>query len=99
MRSIEHSISLVNALQVERKLSITNALLMSCYTSPHTHSLSFRPLVFPDSVVFRCDIPLDGRAEGVVSFDGKYSQPLKRGDSLVVKVSTHLSLDWLTDVW
>jgi NAD kinase len=62
----------------------------TCYMTLHkTHSLSFRPLVFPDSVVFRCDIPLDGRAEGVVSFDGKYSQPLKRGDSLVVKVSTH----------
>jgi NAD kinase len=69
-------------------LDLTDAPLL-CYLlyNNYTHSLSFRPLVFPDSVVFRCDIPLDGRAEGVVSFDGKYSQPLKRGDSLVVKVS------------
>ncbi|CAM9771744.1 unnamed protein product [Chrysoparadoxa australica] len=51
------------------------------------HSLSFRPIVFPDSVVLRCDVPDEARAEAWVSFDGKNTQPLRQGDSLVVQMS------------
>lgn len=53
------------------------------------HSLSFRPLIFPDHVVFRCDMMPDGRADGVVSFDGKHTQALKRGDSLIINMSMY----------
>jgi NAD+ kinase len=36
------------------------------------HSLSFRPLLLPDSSVLDCTVPLDSRANGWVSFDGKF---------------------------
>lgn len=51
------------------------------------HSLSFRPIVFPDTVVLRLRMPDEARAEARVSFDGKLSQPLRRGDTLVIKTS------------
>ncbi|CAM9382497.1 unnamed protein product [Ascophyllum nodosum] len=51
------------------------------------HSLSFRPIVFPDTVVLRLSMPMEARSEASVSFDGKLSQPLRRGDKLVVKTS------------
>ncbi|CAB1097767.1 unnamed protein product [Ectocarpus sp. CCAP 1310/34] len=51
------------------------------------HSLSFRPIVFPDTVVLRLCMPQEARAEARVSFDGKLSQDLCRGDTLVIKTS------------
>jgi NAD kinase len=36
------------------------------------HSLSFRPLLLPDSSVITCSIPEDSRGNGWVSFDGKF---------------------------
>jgi NAD kinase len=36
------------------------------------HSLSFRPMVLPDAAVLTCEVPLDCRSSGWVSFDGKY---------------------------
>eukprot|EP00903_Cladosiphon_okamuranus_P013576 g12646.t1 len=51
------------------------------------HSLSFRPIVFPDTVMLRLCMPQEARAEARVSFDGKLSQPLRRGDTLVIKTS------------
>ncbi|CAN0400682.1 unnamed protein product, partial [Scytosiphon promiscuus] len=52
------------------------------------HSLSFRPIVFPDTVMLRLCMPQEARC-GVVAvlFDGKLSQPLRRGDTLVIKTS------------
>jgi len=51
------------------------------------HSLSFRPVIFPDSAVLRCDVPTDARNEAAVSFDGKHQRPLRRGDSIEIKMS------------
>lgn len=36
------------------------------------HTLSFRPLLLPDSSVLMCSIPVDCRSSGWVSFDGKF---------------------------
>ncbi|CAN0015024.1 unnamed protein product, partial [Hapterophycus canaliculatus] len=51
------------------------------------HSLSFRPIVFPDTVMLRLCMPQEARCGETVSFDGKLSQPLRRGDTLVIKTS------------
>jgi NAD+ kinase len=50
------------------------------------HTLSFRPLVLPDSAVLSCVMPVDGRASGWISFDGKYRQELFKGDVVDVKM-------------
>jgi len=50
------------------------------------HTLSFRPLVLPDSAVLGCFMPVDGRASGWISFDGKYRQELQKGDSVDVRM-------------
>eukprot|EP01041_Mallomonas_annulata_P002303 gene2303-4477_t len=53
------------------------------------HTLSFRPIVLPDSCVLKCVIPADGRGTGWVSFDGKFRQELKCGDSLEISMSPY----------
>ncbi len=62
-------------------------LLGILFTPICPHSLSFRPIVFPETVSIRCDVPLDARGEAVVSFDGKTPRHLYKGDSLMVQVS------------
>lgn len=51
------------------------------------HSLSFRPMLLPDSAVMMCEIPRECRTSGWVSFDGKYRQELHRGNRLEVRLS------------
>jgi NAD+ kinase len=51
------------------------------------HTLSFRPLLLPDSSTLECFVPLDCRAGGWVSFDGKFRQELQKGDCLRVQQS------------
>ena len=51
------------------------------------HSLSFRPLVFPDSVKLRLTVPGDSRATMWASFDGKGRTQLNAGDSVVIRLS------------
>ncbi len=53
------------------------------------HTLSFRPLLLPDSSTLMCYIPADCRASGWVSFDGKYRQELFKGDRLEIKLSPY----------
>jgi NAD+ kinase len=53
------------------------------------HTLSFRPLLLPDSSVLMCSIPIDCRSSGWVGFDGKFRQELLRGDRIEVKLSNH----------
>ena len=48
------------------------------------HTLSFRPLVLPDSVILTIQVPETARVEPVASFDGKQQRRLRRGESLVV---------------
>ncbi|KAL2584373.1 hypothetical protein GLYMA_14G154600v4 [Glycine max] len=44
------------------------------------HSLSFRPVILPDSAQLELKIPDDARSNAWVSFDGKRRQQLSRGD-------------------
>jgi len=53
------------------------------------HSLSFRPIIFPDSAELRFDVDVSARADAWVTFDGRDKVRLKRGDSLVVTASPH----------
>eukprot|EP00172_Hildenbrandia_rubra_P000010 Plantae.Rhodophyta-Hildenbrandia_rubra.ctg10058.p1 GENE.Plantae.Rhodophyta-Hildenbrandia_rubra.ctg10058~~Plantae.Rhodophyta-Hildenbrandia_rubra.ctg10058.p1 ORF type:complete len:738 (+),score=122.87 Plantae.Rhodophyta-Hildenbrandia_rubra.ctg10058:108-2216(+) len=53
------------------------------------HSLSFRPIVFPDAAKIRIDIAYDARSHAWASFDGKYRQQLRRGDGLLVQMSLY----------
>ena len=57
------------------------------FTPICAHSLSFRPLVFPDSAELRFDVDAGARADAWVTFDGRDRVRLKRGDSLVVTAS------------
>ncbi|GAB4844134.1 hypothetical protein Ancab_037441 [Ancistrocladus abbreviatus] len=63
------------------------------------HSLSFRPVILPDSArlelkrpewrVLLKQIPGDARSNAWVSFDGKRRQQLSRGDSVRISMSRH----------
>ena len=51
------------------------------------HSLSFRPVLFPDHVTLQIKVPTDSRATAWVSFDGRHRMELMKGDKVVVSVS------------
>lgn len=51
------------------------------------HSLSFRPLIFPDSVELKIQVPHDSRSTAWASFDGREQTELSRGDFLIIRVS------------
>jgi NAD+ kinase len=51
------------------------------------HSLSFRPLIFPDSVELKIQVPDDSRSTAWASFDGREQTELHRGDHLIIRVS------------
>lgn len=51
------------------------------------HSLSFRPIVFPDSAHLRIQISDESRSFAWASFDGKSRQQLRQGDGLVVSMN------------
>ncbi|XP_060198300.1 NAD kinase 2, chloroplastic-like [Lycium barbarum] len=53
------------------------------------HSLSFRPVILPDSARLELKIPEDARSNAWVSFDGKRRQQLSRGDSIRICMSEH----------
>ncbi|XP_047325324.1 NAD kinase 2, chloroplastic [Impatiens glandulifera] len=53
------------------------------------HSLSFRPVILPDSARLELKIPQDARSNAWVSFDGKRRQQLSRGDSIRICMSKH----------
>lgn len=53
------------------------------------HSLSFRPVILPDSARLELKIPEDARSNAWVSFDGKRRQQLSRGDSVGIFMSQH----------
>ncbi|KAM3753331.1 hypothetical protein ACB098_03G086000 [Castanea mollissima] len=53
------------------------------------HSLSFRPVILPDSARLEIKIPNDARSNAWVSFDGKRRQQLSRGDSVQISISQH----------
>lgn len=51
------------------------------------HSLSFRPLILPEYVTLRVQIPMNSRGSAWASFDGKDRQELTAGDALIVQMS------------
>nr|DAD39720.1 TPA_asm: hypothetical protein HUJ06_014043 [Nelumbo nucifera] len=52
------------------------------------HSLSFRPVILPDSARIELKIPEDARSNNAwISFDGKRRQRLLRGDSVQIYMS------------
>lgn len=51
------------------------------------HSLSFRPIILPDSTILTIKVPTDSRSTAWISFDGKSRQELQRGDAIIVTTS------------
>ncbi|EME32585.1 Probable NAD kinase 2, chloroplastic [Galdieria sulphuraria] len=51
------------------------------------HSLSFRPVIFPDYVTLRIKVPHRARGDAWISFDGRKRMELFKGDSVCVRVS------------
>jgi len=57
------------------------------FTPICAHTLSSRPLVFPEHVTLRVKVPSNSRAEAYCSFDGRGRQALMPGDSVLIHVS------------
>lgn len=51
------------------------------------HTLSFRPLVLPDSAQIRIRVPDDARSTAFVSFDGRRLTEIPRGGDVTVRIS------------
>ncbi|CEM19294.1 unnamed protein product [Vitrella brassicaformis CCMP3155] len=51
------------------------------------HSLSFRPLVLPDSGVLRIKVPDDSRAAAWVAVDGRSRMEIQKGESVIITMS------------
>ncbi|XP_024365901.1 putative NAD kinase 3 isoform X2 [Physcomitrium patens] len=51
------------------------------------HSLSFRPLILPEYVTIRVQVPRNSRGQAWASFDGKDRQQLNEGDALLCHMS------------
>lgn len=51
------------------------------------HSLTFRPLILPDSMVLRVGVPYDARTSVWASFDGRQRVELCQGDYITVTAS------------
>mmetsp|Transcript_2714 Transcript_2714/g.4917 ORF Transcript_2714/g.4917 Transcript_2714/m.4917 type:complete len:185 (-) Transcript_2714:45-599(-) len=49
------------------------------------HSLSFRPVIFPDDVQLTIRVPRDARASAWVSFDGRNRMEFHRCESITVR--------------
>ncbi|KAF6140757.1 hypothetical protein GIB67_035184 [Kingdonia uniflora] len=51
------------------------------------HSLSFRPLILPEYVTLRVQVPFTSRGHAWASFDGKDRKKLAAGDALVISMA------------
>ncbi|WVZ01705.1 hypothetical protein V8G54_022511 [Vigna mungo] len=51
------------------------------------HSLSFRPMIFPEHVTLRVQVPFNSRSPAWASFDGKDRKQLAPGDALVCSMA------------
>uniref|UniRef100_A0A2N9GNU8 NAD(H) kinase 1 n=1 Tax=Fagus sylvatica TaxID=28930 RepID=A0A2N9GNU8_FAGSY len=51
------------------------------------HSLSFRPLILPEHVTLRVQVPFNSRGHAWASFDGKDRKQLAAGDALVCSMA------------
>ncbi|KAK5132009.1 hypothetical protein LTR08_000430 [Meristemomyces frigidus] len=62
-----------------------NPVILVTAIAPHT--LSFRPIILPDTIVLRIGVPYDARASCWASFDGKERSELKPGDYCTISAS------------
>ncbi|KAA8490685.1 putative NAD kinase 2, chloroplastic [Porphyridium purpureum] len=53
------------------------------------HSLSFRPVLFPDGVELKLCVPHHARNSAWISFDGRNRVEMKRGDFILVRKSLY----------
>ncbi|KAL8857549.1 MAG: hypothetical protein Q9178_005877 [Gyalolechia marmorata] len=53
------------------------------------HTLSFRPVVLPDTVVLRAGVPYDARTSSWASFDGRERVELHPGDYVTISASRY----------
>lgn len=53
------------------------------------HSLSFRPVILPDSALLELKVPDEARSNAWVSFDGKKRQQLCKGESMRISMSEY----------
>lgn len=51
------------------------------------HTLSFRPLVIPESIILRLGVPYDARSTAWCAFDGKNRVELCKGDFMTITAS------------
>ena len=51
------------------------------------HTLSFRPIILPDTIVLRLGVPYDARASSWASFDGRERVELFPGDYVTISAS------------
>ncbi|KAF2666976.1 ATP-NAD kinase [Microthyrium microscopicum] len=68
------------------------------------HTLSFRPIILPDSIVLRLAVPYDARTNAWASFDGKERVELRAGDYVTISASRFpfpsvLPLEQNTENW
>lgn len=52
------------------------------------HSLSFRPILVPDSATLRVQVALDARNSAYLSLDGKPGMEMKQGDEFTIRYSS-----------
>ncbi|KAF1815001.1 ATP-NAD kinase [Eremomyces bilateralis CBS 781.70] len=68
------------------------------------HTLSFRPIILPDTIVLRVAVPFDARAGSWASFDGRDRVELHPGDYVTISASRYpfpsiLPLDRKQEDW
>ncbi|KAJ3265234.1 hypothetical protein HDU76_012078, partial [Blyttiomyces sp. JEL0837] len=51
------------------------------------HTLSFRPMLLPDGIELKVQVPRDSRATAWASFDGRHRTELKQGDFITITMS------------
>ncbi|KAK4505586.1 hypothetical protein PRZ48_003549 [Zasmidium cellare] len=79
-----------------------NPVILVTAIAPHT--LSFRPIILPDTIVLRIGVPYDARASCWASFDGKERSELRPGDYVTISASRFpfpsvLPLDRRSEDW
>lgn len=58
-------------------------------TSICAHTLSFRPIILPDTIVLRIGVPYDARTSSWASFDGRERIELQPGDYVTISASRY----------
>ncbi|KAG9852779.1 ATP-NAD kinase, partial [Aureobasidium melanogenum] len=56
-------------------------------TAIAAHTLNFRPIILPDTMVLRIGVPYDARSSAYTNFDGKYRTELHPGDYVTISAS------------